>query len=112
MDEGIKNIDNKILILMKNNYHIKFSTSMLSSFLIIKNLLSSFQCFFKVVMLPKKKKRFTLIRSPHVNKKSKEHFEIAKHQRLYQVNLTPQELQTFLFRVPNDLEIRVKKIGY
>ena len=60
------------------------------------------------VMLPKKIKRFTLIRSPHVNKKSKEHFQIVKHRRLYIVCFTKDQLHMFLEKVPNDVEVSIK----
>lgn len=38
------------------------------------------------VPLPTKIKRYTVIRSPHVNKKSREQFEIRTHKRMLEVN--------------------------
>lgn len=37
---------------------------------------------FKLVRLPTKIKKFTVLRSPHVNKQSREQFEIRTHKRL------------------------------
>jgi len=42
------------------------------------------------VPLPTKIKRYTVLRSPHVNKKSREQFEIRIHKRLIDI-LTPNE---------------------
>lgn len=36
----------------------------------------------KIVWLPKKKSRITLLKSPHVNKRAKEHFEINNYKAL------------------------------
>ena len=37
------------------------------------------------VPLPTRKERFDLLRSPHVNKKSRDQFEIRTHQRLMDI---------------------------
>ncbi len=42
------------------------------------------QTSIKIVWLPKNKSRITLLKSPHVNKRAKEHFEINN----YKANLT------------------------
>ncbi len=42
------------------------------------------------VPLPTKIKRYTVLRSPHVNKKSREQFEIRIHKRLIDI-LSPNE---------------------
>jgi small subunit ribosomal protein S10 len=59
-------------------------------------------------MLPKKKKRFTLIKSPHVNKKSKENFQIIKYRRLYIVNFSEIQLKEFLQKITTDVEVTIK----
>ena len=59
---------------------------------------------------PKKKKRFTFNRSPHVNSKAKEHFTIFTYKRL--VYLSFQEfthLSELLSSLSNDLSIVIKK---
>ena len=94
-------------------YSLKISTSNLANLLFIKGLFLSLSSNNKHggVMLPKKKKRFTLIRSPHVNKKSKEHFQIIKHRRLFMVCFTNEQLHAFLEKVPNDVEVSIKCTG-
>ena len=39
------------------------------------------------IFLPSKKKRFTVLKSPHVNSKSKEHFEIKVHKAVFYFKL-------------------------
>ena len=37
----------------------------------------------KQVFIPKKRKRFTLLRSPHVDKKARDQFERVTHKRVF-----------------------------
>ena len=49
------------------------------------------------IPLPTHKKIFTVLRSPHVNKKSREHFEIRTHKRLIEiVDPTPQTVDALM----------------
>lgn len=53
------------------------------------------------VMLPTKKKIYCVLRSPHVNKDAREHFEIRIHNRLIDVTgLSSQTVQALLEWVP------------
>ena len=48
--------------------------------------LSKTECEMKgVVALPTKIKRFCVLRSPHVDKDSREHFEIRVHKRILEI---------------------------
>jgi small subunit ribosomal protein S10 len=42
--------------------------------------------------LPVYKRRFTVLRSPHIDKKSREQFEINVHKRLVKISVNMQEL--------------------
>ena len=44
-----------------------------------------------VIPLPTKKTRITLLRSPHVNKQSREQFETRRHSRLLKVRASDQD---------------------
>ena len=44
-----------------------------------------------VIPLPTKKTRITLLRSPHVNKQSREQFETRRHSRLLKVKSSDQD---------------------
>ena len=53
------------------------------------------------VYLPTKKKIYCVLRSPHVNKDSREHFEIRVHHRLVDLsNLSAQTVQAMMEWVP------------
>jgi ribosomal protein S10 len=96
---------------MKQGYKIKILTSNIKSFIIVENTLRKISPSFKIVFLPTKRKRFVLLKSPHVNKKSKEHFQFLRYQRLYYVSFSSLILiKEFLLKVPNDLNIILKKI--
>jgi small subunit ribosomal protein S10 len=90
-------------------YKLKISTSNIFNFFRIKSLIFSLKKKTKVVILPKITKRFVLIRSPHVNKKSKEHFQITKYRRLYYLNFSKNALKLFLLKIPNDVNVLIMK---
>lgn len=47
--------------------------------------------------MPTKKKRYTVLRSPHVNKDSREQFEIRVHGRLIDiVSATPETVDSLM----------------
>jgi small subunit ribosomal protein S10 len=63
------------------------------------------------IPLPTKRSIYTVLRSPHVNKKSREQFEIRVHKRLIWItNVTPKAvdaLQKLDLPAGVDIEIRV-----
>ena len=62
------------------------------------------------VPLPLRKKVFAVLRSPHVNKNSFEHFEIRTHQRLIDVkNPTAQTIDNLMqLDLPAGVDIQIK----
>ena len=61
-----------------------------------------------VVPLPTKKTKMTLLRSPHVNKQSREQFEIRKHSRVLRVEtLDKEKVLAFLKEVSNTCPVGV-----
>jgi len=62
------------------SYQLKISTNNVEDFSFIEK---RFPTKVKIVVLPRKRKKFVFIRSPHVNKKSKEHFQILDYRRVY-----------------------------
>ena len=49
------------------------------------------------IPLPTRRERFTMTRSPHVDKKSREQFEIRTHKRLlYILETTPQTMDALM----------------
>ena len=61
------------------------------------------------VFLPTKKERFTVLKSPHVYKKSREQFQICTHVRLLDVYANSQKAVMGLSKVeiPNGVRISV-----
>jgi small subunit ribosomal protein S10 len=63
------------------------------------------------IPLPTSKNRFTVLRSPHVDKKSREQFEIRTHKRLLDIlDPTPQtidELMKLDLSAGVDIEIKL-----
>lgn len=63
-----------------------------------------------VVSLPTKIKRFCVLRSPHVDKKSREHFEMRIHKRLIDiVEPTPKTVDSLMrLDLPAGVEVEIK----
>ena len=63
------------------------------------------------IPLPTEKHRFTVIRSPHKDKDSREHFEMLTHKRLIDIvdatSKTVQELQRLNLSAGVDIEIKL-----
>ena len=66
------------------------------------------------VPLPTQKHRFTVVRSPHKDKDSREHFEMRIHKRLLDIlNPTPKtvdSLQRLDLPAGVDIEIKIQRI--
>ncbi|GFH11364.1 ribosomal_S10 domain-containing protein [Haematococcus lacustris] len=53
------------------------------------------------VMLPTRRKLYCVLRSPHVNKDAREHFEVRTHHRLIDLkNLSSQTVEAMMQWVP------------
>lgn len=62
------------------------------------------------IPLPTKKVVYTVNRSPHVNKKSREQFETRTHKRLIDiVDSTPQTIDSLMkLELPGGVEVEIK----
>lgn len=62
------------------------------------------------VPIPTKRKTFTVNRSPHVDKKSREHFEIKVHSRLLCLDNCSSNINDLLSKItlPAGVEIKIK----
>ena len=62
------------------------------------------------IPLPVEKKRFCVLRSPHIDKESREHFEIRIHKRLIDIlNPTPITVEAFnQLELPSGVSIELK----
>ena len=62
------------------------------------------------IPLPTHKKIFTVLRSPHVNKKSREQFQTKIHKRLVDIlNSTPKTVESLMkLDLPAGVDIEIK----
>ena len=65
------------------------------------------------VPLPTRKQRFDLLRSPHVDKKSREQFEIRTHKRLLDILEPTQQTVDALMKLdlPAGVDVEIKAFG-
>ncbi len=64
------------------------------------------------VPLPRKIQRFTVNRSPHVDKKSREQFEIRHHVRLLTIDPTAQTVDALMnFDLTPGVDVEIKLIA-
>jgi ribosomal protein S10 len=77
----------------------------------LKNLLSLIG-LCSIVKLPVKIQKFTLLSSPHVNKKSREQFEIKTYKRLLVINVKNKDvifplINQLYLKLPQGLSIKI-----
>ncbi|MEN3013291.1 MAG: 30S ribosomal protein S10 [Endomicrobiia bacterium] len=62
------------------------------------------------VLLPVKVRRYTVLRSPHVDKKSREQFEVRIHKRLIDImDPTPATIEELMkLQLPSGIEVEIK----
>ena len=65
------------------------------------------------VPLPTKISRYTVLRSPHVDKKSREQFEIRTHKRMVDIlEPTPQTVDALMkLELPAGVDVEIKAFG-
>lgn len=62
------------------------------------------------IPLPTKRSLYTVLRSPHVDKKSREQFEMKVHKRLIDItNSTPQTVDALMkLDLPSGVDVEIK----
>ncbi|MBE6447035.1 MAG: 30S ribosomal protein S10 [Alphaproteobacteria bacterium] len=65
------------------------------------------------VPLPNKTERFTVLRSPHVDKKSREQFELQTHKRLVDIlDCPPQTVDALMkLELAAGVDVEIKLLG-
>src|SRR4029077_21126340 len=65
------------------------------------------------IPLPAGKNKWTVLRSPHVDKKSREQFEIRTHKRLMDImDPTPQTVDALMkLHLPAGLDVEIKGVA-
>ncbi len=106
----------KIEIKLKSfeQYYLNKTLLQLKAILIFFNI-----SFSNEIKLPQKIKKFTILRSPHIDKKSREQFEIKRFKNLLTVEITDFKLACLIIEILKNssfsgvqLEIYVKSFNY
>jgi ribosomal protein S10 len=69
-------------------------------------LLKKFNIKFKIISLPLKKKKKTLLKSPHVTKKAKESFELTFFKFIIVISFNSELLKLLRSNVPNTVHLK------
>ena len=77
---------------------------------IVKTVKNSGAVISGPIPLPTKKEIFTVLRSPHVDKKSREQFQLRTHKRLIEIYTPTQKTVDALSKLelPSGVDIQVK----
>lgn len=64
------------------------------------------------IPLPRKIERFIVNRSAHIDKESREQFEIRNHSRLLYIEPSPQTIDALMkLDLPSGVEVQIKLMG-
>lgn len=103
----IKSILQKIRIKLKSydNYLVDKSADK-----IVKSIKITGATVNGPICLPTQKKIFTVLRSPHVNKKSRDQYELLYHKRIIDIFSSCTKTVDALMRleVPSGIEVEIK----
>ena len=99
----------RIFIKSYNNWNMQIATVILNEF--FKK--SGFSLLSGFVSLPTTRKRFCILRSPHVDKDSREHFELQIHKKFIDINANNlKNLETLLSaKLPESVSTSLKLIN-
>ena len=93
-------------------YQLKITGPSTNAVLVAKKILV---CLFvpihKIIALPSKKRQFTLLKSPHVNNSSKEHFKIVKFQYVFYTSVSFNFIKIGLSKLSPSIQVTLKKIS-
>jgi len=101
---------------MKKQYQLKIKSLSQESLNLYKEFLKitlkKININFSLFNLPTKKKRITLLKSPHVNKSSREQFEIKYFNTIIQIKniLNPNLLKILLINKPKVVTVSIKTV--
>ena len=66
---------------------------------------------FRIINIPRKRTRITLLKSPHVNKKSREQFQLISHKVIFCIltELNILTLKYIILNKPNTVKVALFK---
>jgi ribosomal protein S10 len=93
-------------------YQLKITGSSANAVLVAKKILIClFTPIHKIIPLPSKKRQFTLLKSPHINNSSKEHFKILKFQYIIHTSVSFNFIKIGLSKLSPNIQVTLKKIS-
>lgn len=105
-------VGTRLQILMKSYEHELLNVSCNNLLKSIKEK-HSIEKIIGPVSLPTRRRIYCVLRSPHVNKDSREHFEIRTHKRLIEIRQLDDgiidTLRNLEFNAGVDIEVKVKE---
>ena len=107
LSSGRKNMSQKIRIKLKSYDHNLVDKS---ADKIVKTVKSTGAIVTGPIPLPTHKKLFTVLRSPHVNKKSREQFQLSSYKRLLDIYSSSSKTIDALMKLelPSGVEVEIK----
>ena len=77
---------------------------------IVKTVKSTGAVISGPIPLPTRRKIFTVLKSPHVNKKAREQFQLCSYKRLMDIySSTPQTVDALMkLELPSGVEVEIK----
>lgn len=76
--------------------YIKLTSNSIKELKAATNTILTLQPLMKIIRLPVKKKKFTVIRSPHVTNRSREQFQIRTHKWVLKTEIPQELLESFV----------------
>jgi small subunit ribosomal protein S10 len=106
-ENGYRNMSQRIRIKLQSYDHNLVDKSAEK---IVKTVRSTGAVVTGPIPLPTNKKIFTVLRSPHVNKKSREQFQLATHKRLLDIYTSSSRTVDALSKLdlPSGVEVEIK----
>jgi len=77
---------------------------------LLKKIFSKLNIAFSIFNCPKKKKRITFLKSPHVYKKAQEHFKLVSHKSIIYIKqkVSVKLLKQIFFNKPKIVSLQLK----
>lgn len=77
----------------------------------IMRILTELNVPFRIINIPRKRTRITLLKSPHVNKKSREQFQLISHKVIFCIltELNILTLKYIILNKPNTVKVALFK---
>lgn len=73
----------------------------------LKNIFKTFQFNYLVIQIPSIRKIKTFLKSPHVNKKAKENFNLVIHKFKLRLSINYTVIKLLRYNVPKNIHLKI-----